>query len=92
MYEIKRSKKFKTSYKRVSGTKRFPEDDLDTVVILLESGTALPSFFMDHPLKGNYTGMRECHLAPDCLLIYEIDHVNKTVRFIDIGNHANLFE
>jgi mRNA interferase YafQ len=91
MYEIKRSKKFKASYKRASTARTFPLDDFNTVTVLLGSGTELPKFFKDHALKGNLLGLRECHLSNDCLLIYEIDHGNKFVRFVNIGSHSDLF-
>jgi YafQ family addiction module toxin component len=37
----------------------------------------LPRGMKDHPLKGKWKGYRECHLAPDVLLIYkqEGDHI-----------------
>jgi mRNA interferase YafQ len=92
MYEIKRSKKFKSSYKRVSNSKHFPVNDFNHIVELLGSGSDLPDHFKDHALKGDSFGIRECHLANDCLLMYEIDQNNKSVRFMNIGNHSNLFE
>jgi mRNA interferase YafQ len=92
MYEIRLSKSFKKSYKRASSSKRFSVDDFNSIFWLLESGAKLPERFRDHGLRGNSSGLRECHVASDCLLIYEIDDKNKTIRFIGIGNHANLFE
>ena len=92
MYEIKFSKKFRKSYKRVLNSSRFPVEDFDQIIILLESRSELPERFRDHRLKGDSYGLRECHVASDCLLVYEIDDHNKTIRFVNIGNHANLFE
>ena len=43
----------------------------------------------DHPLTGNYSKHRECHIEPDWLLIYRIDH--KTIIFERTGTHSDLF-
>jgi len=44
----------------------------------------------DHPLKGQLTGRRECHVEPDWLLIY----LKKSDRIIfeRTGTHSDLFE
>ncbi|MCE3239435.1 MAG: damage inducible protein [Gammaproteobacteria bacterium] len=44
---------------------------------------------MDHPLIGEYSDCRECHIEPDWLLIYLIK--NKMITFIRTGTHADLF-
>lgn len=92
MYEIRRSNSFRKSYKRISNSSRFRIENFEDIVFLLEQGKELLGKYHDHALKGNYFGLRECHISGDCLLLYEIDHVNKLVRFVNIGNHANLFE
>jgi mRNA interferase YafQ len=45
----------------------------------------------DHPLSGDYIGVRECHIKPDVLLIYWIDEKNKTLVLERIGSHSELF-
>ena len=40
------------------------------VVNELANERQLAEKYRDHPLSGNYIGFRECHLAPDWLLIY----------------------
>jgi len=44
----------------------------------------------DHPLVGNYSGRRECHIEPDWLLIYKL--LNTEIIFERTGTHADLFE
>jgi mRNA interferase YafQ len=51
---------------------------IKAVVSQLAEGEPLPSRHRDHALTGNYSGFRECHIAPDWLLIYLID--DKTAR------------
>ena len=45
---------------------------------------------VDHPLKGDYSDCRECHIEPDWLLIYLIK--DTSITFIRTGTHADLFK
>ena len=45
---------------------------------------------LDHPSKGRYVGLRECHIQPDWLLIYEIDGVNLILTTTRTGTHDDL--
>jgi mRNA interferase YafQ len=45
---------------------------------------------VDHPLKGEYSDCRECHIEPDWLLIYLIK--DNSITFIRTGTHADLFK
>ena len=45
----------------------------------------------DHPLSGNYEGHRECHITPDWLLIYKIEHKILTLSLTRTGTHSDLF-
>lgn len=50
----------------------------------------LGSRHRDHPLVGNYSGRRECHLEPDWLLIYKLD--GEDIIFERTGTHSDLFQ
>jgi mRNA interferase YafQ len=63
---------------------------LSVAIAALVRNQALEVLTKDHPLKGKYSGMRECHLAPDWLLIYKADE--ETVLLIRTGTHADLFK
>jgi mRNA interferase YafQ len=73
MRTISRTAKFKKDYKRESkGHHRATLDaDLLAAVSLLATDQSLPEKFHDHPLSGEHTNHRECHLKPDLLLIYK---------------------
>lgn len=71
---------------------RITIDEFEKIFSLLTSGNILPSNYCDHPLKGKFSQYRECHVKGDCLLMYEIIENRKTIRLINTGNHANLFE
>jgi len=92
MYELHRSNKFKKSFKRIIGSGTFNADVFNNIIGLLVNRQALPQKYHDHALKGNYFGLRECHIKGDCLLMYEVDDTDKVIYLIDIGNHSNLFE
>lgn len=57
---------------------------------LLMVQAALPAKNKDHALVGNWGGFRECHLAPDWLLIYRIR--GNALEYARMGSHAALFE
>jgi len=44
----------------------------------------------DHALNGEWQGHRECHLAPDWLLVYRVD--GDVITFERMGTHADLFD
>ena len=46
----------------------------------------------DHALTGNYVGFRECHILPDWLLIYAIDHGQLLLTVTRTGSHSDLFD
>lgn len=62
---------------------------LRTVIDLLVTRQLLPQELKDHPLKGEFKGMRDCHIEPDWVLIYKIDHEN--LWLARTGTHADLF-
>jgi mRNA interferase YafQ len=92
MRTISRTAQFKKDYKReAKGRHRTTLDvDLLAAVSLLATDQTLPEKLHDHPLTGEYTNHRECHLKPDLLLIYKKtdDHALRLVR---VGSHSELF-
>ena len=90
-YTILYSSRFKKSFKRVSTAKSFKRERFEEVLQLLSHNHVLPIQLRDHPLTGDMYGYRECHLAPDILLIYKIHEEILVITMIDIGNHAQLF-
>ncbi len=59
------------------------------VMSLLFEGKQLPPEYLDHELRGNWEGARECHIGGDFLLIYQDD--SYLVTFVDLGTHSELF-
>ena len=68
-----------------------PIEKLDAVLQTLRREGRLPSRYRDHALTGDYNGFRECHIMPDWLLIYAIDHGQLILTASRTGSHAELF-
>jgi mRNA interferase YafQ len=51
---------------------------------------ALPPSNRAHPLKGEWKGYWDCHVAPDWVLIYKL--TEDELRLARTGTHADLFE
>ena len=83
-YSTRFKKDFKTCVKR-----RWDMELLQQVIDTLKIPDVLPQKNMDHSLTGNYSGRRECHVAPDWLLIYK-QH-EKELLLYRTGTHADLF-
>ena len=89
MYTIKFTNKFKKSYKLM--IKQGKDISLlDEVISVLSQGKLLADKYKDHALTGKFKSFRECHIKPDWLLIYMIDHNILILTLVDTGSHTNL--
>ena len=81
---------FKKDYK--SAMKRRRDIGLlDDIVRRLATGEPLPESNRDHALTGDWLGHRECHVAPDWLLIYRIEADLLVLTLSRTGTHSDLF-
>ena len=62
---------------------------LEAVILLLANQSGLPAQLRDHFLSGEWSQHRECHIAPDWLLIYKIQA--DELFLIRAGTHSDLF-
>jgi mRNA interferase YafQ len=60
------------------------------VVEALRRGQTLEPRHRDHALTGEWNGFRDCHVAPDWILIYRLD--DDAVYLTRTGTHSDLFE
>lgn len=84
------STQFKKDYK-LCQKRKFSMLLLFEVMKSLENERPLQPKHRNHQLKGDYKGYSECHIAPDWLLIYDIDLSKKEVYFARTGTHSDLF-
>jgi len=91
MLTIRYSSRFKKDYKTIKkrgyDTRLFEE-----VLGILSAEQPLPLKYLDHALKGDYKGHRECHITPDWLLIYKIKDRELILELTRTGTHSDLFE
>lgn len=88
MRHFLRTSQFKRDVKRLE--KRGKDiGKLKEVLQTLSLGDDLAERYSDHPLVGQYRGVRECHIEPDWLLIYEL--TESMVILIRTGTHSDLF-
>ncbi len=90
MLDIQYEKSFRKDYKRILKRGYNPKL-LEEVITILCNEEALPAKYRDHALSGNYSGYRECHIAPDWLLIYKIDNGLLLLLLSRTGTHSDLF-
>ena len=86
---IKYTSQFKKDYKKIQKQQK----DIEKLRVLIEKLSQkqkLNESYFDHPLLGKWITYRECHIAPDWLLIYKI--TADSLILVRTGSHANLFK
>ena len=86
------SGQFKRDYK-LAIKRGFNPKKLEKVLTLLCDEQPLPEVYRDHILTNskNFKNMRECHIEPDWLLVYQIIRKTLILRLIRTGTHSDLF-
>ena len=90
MLTIKYQTAFKKDYKRIK-KRGYDVRLLEKAIELLATEKGLPAEYHDHALSGDYRGCRECHIAPDWLLVYEIVERDLVLYLTRTGTHSDLF-
>ena len=90
-YEVKFTNQFKKDLKLAKKQNK-DLDKLFDVVNVLADGGILDARYRDHDLSGEYKGTRECHIEPDCLLVYEIRDEVLVLMLYRLGTHSELFK
>ena len=89
-YELILTRKFKKSLK-LAKKRGLDLNLLEKVITSLQNNIPLEEIYRDHELRGKYQGFRECHIAPDWLLIYMKEEDVLVLTLIDTGTHSDLF-
>jgi mRNA interferase YafQ len=73
--------------------RQLPENELNDVILKLANDEVLDERYHDHPLKGQYSKYRECHIHPDWLLIYKKEDTTQIalLYLMRTGTHSDLF-
>ena len=90
MLKIVPSNRFKKDLK-LAVARGYKIELLEEIVNKLAAGTALEPKYRDHALSGDWKGMRECHITPDWLLVYQIFEDELILYLSRTGTHSDLF-
>ena len=92
MLKIEYTNRFKKEYK-LAIKRGYKVEKLIEVITLLSQEKDLPSKYRDHLLidSKKYVNVRECHIEPDWLLIYEINRDCLVLTLLRTGTHSDLF-
>jgi mRNA interferase YafQ len=88
------TKAFPKDWVRLERSGRYDMKRLkEAMQLLIANDAPLGSEWLDHLLKGEWDGNRECHIGGDFLLIYPVAEVSPAgmVVFVRAGTHAELF-
>lgn len=90
LLKIRFSAKFRKDVK-LAQKRGLPIEKLKAVVEALCREEKLAPKHRDHALTGEWRDFRECHIQPDWLLIYRIEHEELTLIAQRTGTHSDLF-
>ena len=68
--------------------------DMEKIRVVIEKLANLEPLepkYCDHGLSRNYEGCRECHIAPDWLLVYKVKEAELILLLMRTGSHSDLF-
>ena len=89
--EASYEKRFVKDWERLSRSGRYNMKQLkEAMMMLIANDAPLGPEWLDHPLKGDWSDHRECHIGGDFLLIYRLDR--SAIIFVRAGTHSDLFE
>jgi mRNA interferase YafQ len=83
---------FKRDYKRAIKRGCNPKN-FEKVVLMLQNQKLLPEKYRDYALTDsrNFKNVRECHIEPDWLLVYQIINERLVLKLMRTGTHSDLF-
>ena len=91
MRTIRYANRFRRDYKREKSGRhgKTLDADLAQAVDMLRADTPLPRRNFDHPLSGEWSDHRDCHIKPDLVLIYRKPDKD-TLELVRLGSHSEL--
>lgn len=86
------SNKFRKDIKKYIRKKKEMEALYQVIDTLAQEGNlGILKKMKAHKLSGNYSGLWECHVFPDLLIIWEEDEPNAEIYLVRAGSHSELF-
>lgn len=92
MLKVRTSKQFDRDYKKAL-KRGFDTRKFEKLVEILINEKKIPLKYRDHALVNSrdYKNMRECHIQPDWLLVYEVLEKELILYLVRTGTHSDLF-
>lgn len=88
--KVRKTTRFKKDVKSLE-KRHYDLSELFKLINKLKNNEVLDQSYRDHPLNGNYTNCRECHIKSDWLLIYYKDETELILFLVRTGSHSDLF-
>src|SRR6202022_458966 len=88
---VKHTSRFRRDYKREKSgryAKRLDAELLEAVTLLAKDEPSAHRYF-DHPLGGEWSDHRDCHIRPDLILIYRKPD-DASLALVRLGSHSEL--
>lgn len=92
MYEIRSTRQYRKTFKKVAKHKDFDLKTLEGVIDKIAKGGKLEAKHKDHQLTGTLKNFRECHVKNDILLMYQKVDDQLILVLVDLGSHSELFK
>ena len=91
MREIRYTNRFKRDYQREKAGRHGKKLDvvLMDAVNMLAADVPLSRRYFDHPLAGEWSDHRDCHIRPDLVLIYRKSD-DLSLELVRLGSHSEL--
>ena len=92
--EIRYTQDFADDWERLAQSGKHDLHRVKEVVSLLVMNDGfLPAEWRDHKLNGKLSGLRECHVKGDLLLVYKIREESycEVVVCVKLGTHSEVF-
>jgi mRNA interferase YafQ len=91
MYKFQTTTKFDKDFKNNVVKRGYDISLFQAAIDLLLEGNPLPPKYADHALAGNWAGYRDCHIAPDWLLLYRKDEKALILIATRTGTHSDIY-
>ena len=91
MRTVRYTSRFRRDYKREKAGRhgRQLDSELLEAVDMLSKDERLPRRYFDHPLSGEWSDHRDCHIRPDLILIYRKPD-ETSLEVVRLGTHSEL--